>query len=268
MADSPYIAQYQATIFIGGFWVDDARGIEFQISDPKEPLFGFRDVNFSSVARGQTMVHGVLDLNFRFKGYLPLVLARLNRLGFNKRILDAAGGDLSAPVPLLGSAFGQTVGEVASTTREHIYHEEQGNDFRNANIDPRDFTSDKWKDMLEKPHQEFDIPKFTRMSDALKEVYWDDRRDMQTVADDIAAGGSRPRIGEWPNTEEIPTGFDMTIVYMHPDPSMIDNEQDAALIETIKDVHIMAQSKIIMNAVPGGGENIIERYQFIAKDVV
>lgn len=241
MANSPYIAQYAPTIFLGGFWLDDARGIEFQISDPKEPLYGFRDVQFRSVARGQTVVHGVLDLNFRFKGYLSLALAKIRT------------ADPQRDRPSLTDAL--------------IREEAEGNDFRNGAIDPRDISSQAWRDLLETPHEEFDIPRFTRLSDALKEQFWDDPSDFSTVADRINGGGARARAGEWPDSEELPKPFDLTVVYQHPDPSSIEDEQDEMLVEIIKDVHIMSQSKIIINAVPGGGEAIVERYQFIARDV-
>ena len=190
MADSPYIPQYKPTIFIGGFWLDDARGIEFQVSDPKEPLYGFRDVQFRQVARGQTVVHGILDLNFRFKGYLSLALARLEEIA-------------------------NPEGEVDIQT---LLQSEQGNDFRNGAIDPRDISAQAWRDLLENPHKEFDIPRFVRLSDALKEQYWDDPADLITVADRVKGGGIRPRAGEWPSQDEVPKGFDMTIVYQHPDP--------------------------------------------------
>lgn len=261
--DSPYIAQYKPTLFIGGFWLDDAKGIEFQISDPKEPLYGFRDVNFRSVARGQTLVHGILDLNFRFKGYLPLVLARLQQMNTNRGLQDLTA-QLGAGVP---STIENPQSNFDLTTRHIIHREEQGNDFRNGAIDPRKISATQYKALLETPHLQFDIPKFTRLSNALKDTYWNDPEDIHTVSDRIIANGRRPRIGEWPSAQEIPRAFDITVVYQHPDPANIEDEQDEALVEVIRDVHIMSQSKIIMNAVPGGGDNIIERYQFIAKDV-
>lgn len=255
MATSPYIAQYAPTIFLGGFWLDDARGIEFQISDPKEPLYGFRDVQFRSVARGQTVVHGILDLNFRFKGYLSLALARGAR----------------PKIPSFFETEGTLSEKLDIDERRLEAEREEGNDFRNGVIDPRDLSAAAWRSLLEKPHEEFDISRFVRLSDAMKEEFWDDPTDLSTVRDSIIDGTiqqNRVRAGEWPNPEEVPHGFDLTVVYEHPDPSNIENEQDESLVETIKDVHIMSQSKIIINAVPGGGEAVVERYQFIARDVV
>ena len=217
-----YISQHQPLIFINGFWLDDAQACEWQVSDPKEPLYGYADHLYRDVAEGQTLVHGMLDLNFRWKGYLYAALAHIDDIKNN--IDPKAGGDT----------------------------------FDQAPIDPRCVPVDGFKAYLEKSFQEYDIPGFKRLSRGLQGEFWDiekqeDRPD--------ARGSLARRPGRYPNP------FDLTVVFDPSDPTDSQKRLDQQRVETIRGVRIMAQSKMIVNAVPGGGQAVIERYQFIARDV-
>lgn len=251
----PYIAQGQPVVFIGGFWIDDAQACEWQDSAPKEPLYGFRDVQYREVAHGQELVHGVLDLNFRYKGYLTLALARLTTLG--RRIEKALEEGISIP-GIEGGARSEFQATAPYRLQQIIHSLREPNIFQSAGIDPRRMSLQERRDMLEKSFQQFDIETFTRLSDAMADDLWTDGRDLLGVpyVEEV-----RPTALRWP------LGFDMSVVYDQPDPLDVSRSQDPARVELIRDVHFVGQSKIIANTVPGGGRAVIERYQFLARTV-
>jgi hypothetical protein len=219
--DTPYISQHQPLVFIKGYWLDDAQSCEWQVSDPREPLYGYADQLFRDVAEGQTLVHGMLDINFRWKGYLHAALTEID-----SQTLDFRSG---------------------------------GDTFDQAGIDPRRVPVAGYRAYLEKAYQEFDIPGFQRLSRGVQAEFWDpaqqeDRPNFQ--------GSLARRPARYPNP------FDLTIVFDPSDPADAQKRLDPQRVETIRGVRIMAQSKMIVNAVPGGGQALIERYQFIAQDVV
>ena len=250
MGRAEYIASYQPSVFIGQYWVDDAQACEWQVTDPKEPLYGFRDREFRAVAQGQTLVHGILDLNFRVKGYLSLALARLDTIARQVE-KGVQSGDISAK-------------QGPRRLREILHAATEGNDFASAGIDPLSLTPEARRQFLQKSFEEFDIPTFTRLSEALRDDLWNG-----AVAS-ISQGGvlnlpevhaNRPRAGAWP----LP--FDMSVVYDQNDAFNPAQGLDRARVELLRDVHIVGMSKMITNTVPGGARAIIERYQFIARTV-
>lgn len=253
MSGNAYISTDQPILFINGYWLDDARAIEYQVSDPKEPLYGFRDTQFSAMARGQTVVHGMLDINFRRTGYLLLVLDQLRELR-----------ELGLLDPL-------AIDEDENALRR----EQLPNDLRTLGLDPRDLTAQDIADLLAKPHTQFDVNEFVRVSDAIKETFWDapNSKAAGLTSSDFGVKNRGSgfefarRAGQYPAADENPEGFDITVVFRQPSPSDPEAELDDSFIETLKDVHVVTQSKMIINAVPGGGEAIIERYQFIARNV-
>ena len=256
MSDRTYISAHQPTIFIGGFWLDDAQSLEYQITDPKEPLYGFRDREFRTVATGQTLVHGMLDINFRYKGYLALVLQRLSKL---QRYLAEQGGTADAALRNLAGTPGVSFGGPLSTRA--VMHAFEGNDFQSQGIDPRRIQPDQLKDFLQKPYEDFDIKGFTRLSEAVKQNFWDPDGGAGAFDSSDQVAANRPRGGIYP----FP--FDMSIVYEQSDPSDRRRQLDTSRVEILRACHIVASSKAITNTVPGGGRAIVERYQFIAREV-
>lgn len=65
-----YPTPAQTSIFINDIWIDDAYRIEFRVQDPKYPLYGYNEPEFTAVARGRKLVLGNLTINYRFPGYL------------------------------------------------------------------------------------------------------------------------------------------------------------------------------------------------------
>ena len=241
MPNQHYVSTDSATLFIKGWWVDDACAIQYQVADPKEPLFGFRDKRWRDVAEGNIMVHGMLDINFRYKGYLTFLLSNLDFLEAKIKKARETGGD-------------NVLGEYSDFLRGL----NPDNNLRDAGLDGTDFTVEQRKKFLESSAEDFDLRKFRRLANAMKEDYWDkvpypDRKTQ--------AANERLRAGTWPD------GFDIDVVFAQNEVDDITKDQDPGLVETLVDVRIVGQSKIIQNTVPGGGEPLLERYQFIAKDV-
>ncbi len=239
-----YVSTDSATLFVKGWWIDDAAAIQYQVMDPKEPLFGYRDKHWRTVAEGNVMVHGALDINFRYKGYLTFLLANLEFL--QTRIELARTFD-----------EGNVLGDYAN----FLYGLNPDNNLRQVGLDVTDLTAEQRAAILESSVEDFDLRKFRRLGNAMKEDFWrtnvsqyDSRADQQAA--------QRKRVGTWPD------GFDIDIVFAQNEVDDLTKNQDPGLVERLVDVRIIGQSKILQNSVPGGGEPLIERYQFIAKDVV
>jgi hypothetical protein len=243
----PYVSTDSATIFIAGFWLDDAKGIEWQVQDPKQPLYGYRSFQFDDVAMGQTLVHGMLDLNFRYKGYLAMVLARLQDLKLrNTNLFQGLEDDTG----------------VEGAYRQLLQQREQQNDFRSQGIDPRKIAPADYGALLATPHQQFNVNGFNRLAEAMREEFWDEG-SQEALNQAQLALNQRPRAGTF-NLEEL----DLKIAYKQTDPTDALDNEDSGMTYTLKGVRFVSQSQVLTNNVPGGGEPIIERYQFIAREIV
>lgn len=254
MNERSYISQYQPVVFIGGYWVDDAQACEWQRSSPKEPLYGFRDTEFRTVATGQKLVHGILDLNFRYKGYLTLALSRLATLG--RRTEHAIADGTQIPGVASGGTHAQST--PADRLQQLIHAYREPNFFQSVGVDPRRISATDRRNLLEKPFEDFDIETFTKLSEAMKDDLWSDGIDFLGVA---KTEEDRTAAVDWP----LP--FDLKIAYDQPDPLDPGRPEDFSRVEIIRDVHFVGDSKLIANTVPGGGRAVTERYQFIARTV-
>lgn len=236
-----YISTNAATLYVKGWWLDDAVGIQYQVQDPKEPLYGYRDALFRDVAAGNTIVHGMIDINFRYRGYFSILLSRIETLESKlKAAQDSGDHELFGEFNALKNALNPR------------------NNIRDATIDPRSWSTEERAALLESPADTFDLRNFRRLAKAMQEDFWETpvySSRMEKV--DI----ERNRAGTWPD------GFDISIIYNHDGTEASTQFLDPALEEKITNVRIVGQSKILQNNVPGGGEPLVERYQFIARNV-
>lgn len=242
MPQRHYISTDSAVLFTKGWWIDDAVGIQYQAMDPKEPLFGYRSKRWDDVADGNIMVHGMLDINFRYKGYLTILLAGVGSLRARLKKAREEGDT-------------QVLGEYGAFQRAL----NPQNNLRQAAIDPTTFTATQRAQLLEASVEEFDLRRFRRLAKAMQEDFW--KRNIHNSRIEKAQA-ERNRVGTYPD------GFDIDVVFAQNEIDDLTKDQDPALVEHLIDVRIVGQSKILQNTVPGGGEPLIERYQFIAKDVV
>ena len=233
-----YISTNAATLYINGWWLDDAVGIQYQVQDPKEPLYGYRDYLFRDVAVGNTIVHGMVDINFRYRGYFSILLSRIETLDAKLQEAKRSGDE---------ELFGEfNALKNALNPRNNI---------RAAAIDPRSWSTEERAALLESPADTFDLRNFRRLAKAMQEDFWQTRAYSDRIEQTAT---ERNRVGTWPD------GFDISIVYNQDGTAQT---LDPALEEKITNVRIVGQSKILQNNVPGGGEPLVERYQFIAKNV-
>jgi hypothetical protein len=63
-------------VFLNGFHVELAYGLQYKESIPKIPIYGYNDYEYSKTVRGKGMVQGMLVINFTNPAYLAAVLGR------------------------------------------------------------------------------------------------------------------------------------------------------------------------------------------------
>jgi hypothetical protein len=78
-----YVTASQAKIYIGGIHIDDAYDISYQYRETKEPIYGYNSQKFTTIARGQIIVHGTFTINYKFDGYLLGVLDKVDGLDYS-----------------------------------------------------------------------------------------------------------------------------------------------------------------------------------------
>lgn len=74
MTDNPYYSPSQVSLFVNGYHIDDAVGIQWNIVDDKTPVFGYADRFMRTTMTGKSIVQGSLEIHFRFHGYLTNVI--------------------------------------------------------------------------------------------------------------------------------------------------------------------------------------------------
>lgn len=65
-----YPTPNETKLYINGQWIDDAFRVDHEMSNPKVPIYGYHQRNFSQVADGKVIVSGNLMIHFRYPGYL------------------------------------------------------------------------------------------------------------------------------------------------------------------------------------------------------
>jgi hypothetical protein len=63
-----------SAIFINGFHVEQAYQLQYKESSNKIPIYGYNNYTYSKIARGKTLVQGILVINFISPNYLTRVL--------------------------------------------------------------------------------------------------------------------------------------------------------------------------------------------------
>ena len=96
-----YPTPAQTTVFIGGYHIDDAYGVHFEVQHPRVPLYSYNQSEFSQVADGKILVTGTLMINFRYPGYLAEAIKNYHRTkataGTIDRIINKVGNRFGVP---------------------------------------------------------------------------------------------------------------------------------------------------------------------------
>lgn len=74
--DLDYFSGSQCFLYIGDVWVDEITSLQYQITQNKQPLYGYASQLFDATAAGQVLVQGSFSINFKEQGYLWAVLRR------------------------------------------------------------------------------------------------------------------------------------------------------------------------------------------------
>lgn len=79
---SEYYSAADVKIFLGDIWVEDAIMISYSMDEKILPIFGYASYTYDAVARGQRIVNGSLDINFKNSGYLLEVLENAEAIDY------------------------------------------------------------------------------------------------------------------------------------------------------------------------------------------
>lgn len=236
-----YWCPAQVRLFIDDIWIDDACAVQYSISDMKVPKYGYNDVRFRTVARGQTLVQGRLSINFRYNGYLRSVMMDqirrrrdLDVLDNQSRLMKLAKNQLT---PHILEYEGQAVLEWMSEVAASYDRDKRQSVF--------EYLQDHWWGSAPSQDPSMEDQAGGALSDS--DVVTRDKDALQALQ----------RAGL------ITGGVNIIMVY-GDDPV---NVMDPALIKVIQDVHFIGESQIVDIEAPSGGQNIREVYNFFAKDV-
>lgn len=237
-----YWGPAQVRLYVDGVWADDACAIQYMIQDNKVPKYGYSDKYYRTVAQGQTLVTGMLSINFRFNGYLRSVIEKQirRRSDFNSLVNSGPGW------PRLNVRTLEDIKNLDDAGKlETLAFIAQG-------YPPKDRGKvfDNWKDMIWGKGTD----RFEKSLDSTLET----PRIMgdSTIQERVEARSyQRPGL--------FTTGFDVMMVY-GTDP---ENIKDPGYIRVIQDVHLTGEAQRIEIEVPDGGRAIREVYQFLARDV-
>lgn len=238
-----YWGPAQVRLYLDGSWIDDAAAVQYQIQDNKTPKWGYFDRFFRTVAQGQTLVQGMLSIQFRFNGYLRSALeGQIKRRSDFKRMTDPAEG---LPRQNLGGL--RDIANLGDAARLEVLSSiAQG-----YPPDLRSFKFEEWKNKLWGLD---DRDEFFRMNDQSAEK--PDVSDAKEIQDRVDRRSyQRPGL--------LTSGFDIMMVY-GTDPV---NGEEPGLIRVIQQVHLTGESQRVEIDVPDGGRAIREVYQFFARDI-
>lgn len=77
MGENPYYSPSQVKILIGDYVVDDAISIQWNVQDQRIPIYGYNDRKYRTTVAGRSIVQGMLEINFRFFGYLTWAMQQI-----------------------------------------------------------------------------------------------------------------------------------------------------------------------------------------------
>lgn len=229
-------------LFINGYHVDDAAGIQYRVTDTKNPIYGYNDVEWRTIVRGRSIVQGSLEINYLYPGYLTDAIQ--------------AAGDLSVEAVAENIALIKHI-KSAETTFD-LYRD------IDAPIEKAKVVKDVVSKLLDAGvTSKVAIAGAARYRarkylEELKDIYWAQDRTIGNRSQPV------PRPGNATPSASMPSGF--AIVVRYGNSSIMGKRMSTALL--IEDVNIDTQSQIISADVPDGGAPIREAYSFVARRII
>jgi hypothetical protein len=86
---APWFAGGQAKLYIGDIFLDEIVFLEYRESSQKIPIYGYASKLYDTIATGRTIVMGTFGINFKFNGWLSLILKRLFERNYDPQKLEA-----------------------------------------------------------------------------------------------------------------------------------------------------------------------------------
>lgn len=85
---SDFFTGSDVRIYFGDTWVDEITGIQFNVQEQVQPIYGYASYTYDAVARGSRHIQGQFSINFKESYYLHSVM---NRLELKMKEQDEAG---------------------------------------------------------------------------------------------------------------------------------------------------------------------------------
>jgi len=242
----------QVTLLMEGYVVDEAHTINYEVSDDRTPIYGFRSETFDAMSFGRTLVYGTLDIHFIYKGYLMQAIAKS------------------------ATASPSDVDDVGDRTDYTRFEKSQ---MLTLGLDPNKlFDSEAKAAFLSKSAESFNIKEFDLRKDAIQDDIWGrssdkenqtpverkmkDKNYRERVFAAMTAGGEDrfPQKAILARPSVLTTPIRLSILYGK-------DHETPLYTEHIEDVYFRGQTKVITASVQGSETPILERYQFIARTV-
>lgn len=89
-----YYSSTDASIYFGDFFIEEATGLTYEISESAMMLFGYNSYVFDDIAKGARMIQGQFSIDFTTSGYLFNVLNKLSEANQMGAIMHSSNGPL------------------------------------------------------------------------------------------------------------------------------------------------------------------------------
>lgn len=247
---SPYYSPSQVLLFVNGYYIDDAAAVSWNISDEKVPIYGYADQDFRTVVPGRSIVHGQLEIHFRYWGYLT-------------NVITAAQGRTAASVEEVARQLRTIQHHKNSQPLQELYRDYAGEDAVEKRTQvARDVFVQRLRDrggFIGPPSQTAE-----EQLDKLSEAFWSRENRLQynqAERREEAANMTRPgRISS--ALEGLREGFGIVVRF-----GSLSDQQDPSTTLLIRGVRILGQSTAISSEVPEAGAPVREAYSFLARSI-
>lgn len=79
---SEYYSASDIKIFLGDIWIEDAILVQYDMAEQVLPIYGYASYTYDAVARGNRIVNGSFEINFKNVGYLQQVLENADAIEY------------------------------------------------------------------------------------------------------------------------------------------------------------------------------------------
>jgi hypothetical protein len=246
-----YFSGTQMGVYFGDLLVDDIVSISFNVNQSKQPIYSYAEQYFHSVAAGRVLVTGSFTIPFKEANYIPYALANYAYKLGNTNVEGSINRAGITPI---------SYGRRNSSSRKKEYLVDRQNIERSlsdrSGIDKytlyRDLSAlpdDVWENVAE------------RYQDVLWKNNKEEDYDSGNLTREEGATWPHPSDSSWQSYrrgDQYPP-FDIWLLY-----GDISNKAANNTIRKIIRCDIMGQEQVI----DATGEPILERYQFIARNLV